>query len=260
MSCCSWYDSQMNFAGCTAVVTGASGHLGRAIATDLAARGMDCVCHYHQHAAAAEAVIEQIAATGRRAVAVQGDLAVEDDIARLFEAAAGLGKVRVLINSAAIFERRPLATLTAENIHQTLAVNLAAPMLTSRCFVRALASERLDCRSAKSPFAKIVNVTDVAAIKPWAEYAAYCAAKAGLIGLTKALAKELAPGLTVNAVAPGIVTWPESRTAQQEQSQLARIPAGRFGRTEDITQSIAFLLDNDYITGQTLAVDGGRSI
>jgi NAD(P)-dependent dehydrogenase (short-subunit alcohol dehydrogenase family) len=250
----------MEIADYTAVVTGASGHIGRAVAMTLAARGMNCLCHYYRNLSAVESVVRQITAAGRRAVAVQGDLACQEDIARLFDAARDIGKVRVLINSAAIFERRPLKAFSCETVGRTLAVNLAAPMLTSRYFVQLLISEGLDFSAAASPFAKIVNLADIAALRPWAEYGAYCAAKAGLIGLTGALAKELAPAVTVNAVAPGIVTWPEPMTPQQTQSQQSRIPAGRFARAEEIAQSIAFLLDNDYITGHTLVVDGGRSI
>ena len=255
-----WYDNRMDIIGKTAVITGASGRLGGAIALGLAARGMDCVCHCHADTSAAEAVVERIQATGRRAAAVRADLACAGDIERLFETAAAFGTVRVLINSAALFQRQPLAEMTAETISRTLAVNLTAPMLTSRHFVALLKADGLDCRTAAAPFAKIINLADVAATKPWAEYAAYCASKAGLAGLTQALAKELAPGITVNAVAPGIVTWPEPMTPTEEQKQLARIPAGRFGQPEDIAKSVAFLLDNDYITGHTLPIDGGRSL
>ena len=175
----------MDLTGLTAVITGASGRLGRAIAAGLAAGGMDCVCHYHHNRAAAEALAVQIQATGRRAAAVQADLAQAQAIERLFDAAGAFGRVRVLVNSAAVFERRPLECLTAEAIGSMLAVNLAAPMLTSRCFARLLRADVLDWRKAAAPFAKIINLTDVAAIKPWAEYGAYCASKAGVAGLTK---------------------------------------------------------------------------
>jgi NAD(P)-dependent dehydrogenase (short-subunit alcohol dehydrogenase family) len=184
----------------------------------------------------------------------------EADIERLFTTAGKFGKARVLINSASLFERRPLGALTATDVQKTLSVNLTAPMLTSRYFVELLKADGLECRTAVEPFAKIINLADVAATKPWAEYAAYCASKAGLVGLTTALAKELAPGITVNAVAPGIVTWPEPMTAVEEQKQIARIPAGRFGRPAEIVKSIVFLLENDYISGQTLCVDGGRGL
>jgi NAD(P)-dependent dehydrogenase (short-subunit alcohol dehydrogenase family) len=250
----------MEIQGLTAIITGSTGRLGRAIAMGLAARGMDCICHYHRDAAAAQAIAGEIAAMGRRAAAVQADVGCEADIKRMFEQAAAFGGGRVLVNSAAVFERCPLGELTADTAGRMLGVNLAGPMLTSRYFVEILEVDKLDWRHAVLPVAKIVNLADVAAMKPWAEYAAYCASKAGLVGLTKALAKELAPGILVNAVAPGIVTRPEETTEDEERKQLSRIPAGRFGRAEDIVRSILFLLENDYITGQLLAVDGGRSI
>ena len=244
----------------TAVITGATGHLGRAIALGLAARGMDCVCHYHRDERAAEAVVEKIAALGRRAAAMPADLGSEEEIERLFERVEAFGGARVLVNSAAVFERCRLEDLTAERVQRLLGVNLTGLLLTSRNFVELLEAERVHWRKAVEPAAKIVNLTDVAAMKPWAEYAAYCASKAGVIGLTKALAKELAPGITVNAIAPGIVAGPEPMDSDEERRQLARIPAGRFGQAEEIVRTVIFLLENDYITGQVVCVDGGRSI
>ena len=250
----------MEIKGLTAIVTGATGQLGRAMALGLAAQGMECVCHFHRDGQTAQEIVGQITALGRRAVAVQADLASEKEVQQLFTAAGAFGKVRVLVNSAAIFARCGLEDLTAEAMGQVLAVNLVGPALASRYFVQLLKAEKLDCKTARLPFGKIINITDVGGIKPWAEYAAYCASKAGLIGLTKALAKELAPGVTVNAVAPGIINRPEMMTDEQAQKQLARIPAGRFGQVEEVVRSVLFLLENDYMTGQVLAVDGGRSL
>ena len=107
-----WYDGRMEIRGLTAVITGATGRLGRAIAMGLAEGGMHCVCHYHRDAETAEAVVEQIAAMGRRALAVQAELRCEREVERLFEAAGAFGGARVLVNSAAIFERCPLDELT----------------------------------------------------------------------------------------------------------------------------------------------------
>lgn len=250
----------MDIQGLTAIVTGATGRLGGAIAAGLAARGSVCVCHYHRNAEAAAALVERIAAGGGRALSVQADLSDLADIERIFETAKAFGTPRILINSASVFERRPLAELDAVSAQHTFAVNLTAPVLASRHFVEYLKNAGIYPAQTGLPIAKIINLTDAAAKKPWAEYAAYCASKAGLAGLTVALAKELAPAITVNAIAPGIVTWPEPISRDEEKKQLARIPAGRFGRPEEIVRSVLFLLDNDYITGQTLAVDGGRTI
>ena len=250
----------MDIQGLTAIVTGASGRLGSAIAAGLAARGVICVCHYHRNVSAASELVERIAAPGGRAVAVQADLSDPSDIQRLFETASTLGTPRILVNSASVFERKPLTELDAAALQRTLAINLAAPILTSRCFAQAIQKAGLDIQKTGLPIAKIINLTDAAAKKPWAEYAAYCAAKAGLAGLTVALAKELAPAITVNAIAPGIITWPEPMSQDDQKKQLSRIPVGRFGRPEEIVRALLFLLENDYITGHTLAVDGGRTI
>lgn len=219
-----------------------------------------CVCHYHRNAEAAAALVGQIVSTGGKAIAVQADLGGQDDIERLFDAAKIFGTPRILIHSASVFERRPLAELDAATLQRTLALNLSAPILISRYFAMHLENAGLEYKKTSLPIAKIITMTDAAAKKPWAQYAAYCASKAGLAGLTVALAKELAPGITVNAIAPGIIAGPEPTDPNEEKKQLARIPVGRFGRPKEIVKSILFLLDNDYITGQTLAVDGGRTI
>ena len=250
----------MELTGRTAIVTGASGELGGAIALCLGRRGLDCVCHYHANADAAQQVVEQIQAMGRTAVAVGADLASGDAAALLMGAARKLGPVRVVVNSASIFGRGAIGSLDASAVAAMMAVNLTAPMQLCDAFARYLKEQGIDFRKEQDAVAAIVNMVDVAGVKPWAEYSAYCACRAGLIGMTKSLAKELAPAVTVNAIAPGIVTWPGKMDAGEEQKQLKMIPAGRFGTPKDITRTIEFLLDNDYITGQVICVDGGRSI
>ena len=139
-----------------------------------------------------------------------------------------------------------------------LNVNLAAPMNLCNAFAAYL--KHKDVLEQNETSAAIINLVDVAAIKPWGEYGPYCASRTGMIGLTKSLAKELAPAVTVNAIAPGIVTWPGKMDSSEEQKQLKLIPAARFGEPKEITRTIEFLLNNDYITGQVVCVDGGRSI
>ena len=250
----------MDFHGKTAIVTGASGGLGGAIALCLGRRGMDCVCHYHRNADAAQQVVDEIGAMGRTAVAVGADLASGDAAGLLMAEARKLGPVRVVINSASIFAKNEIGTLDACEVSEILAVNLVAPMLLCDAFARYLKQEGVDCQKEQDSIAVIINMVDVAGVKPWGGYSAYCASRAGLIGMTKSLAKELAPAVTVNAIAPGIVTWPGKMDPNDEQKQLKMIPAGRFGTPKDITRTIEFLLDNDYITGQVLCIDGGRTI
>lgn len=244
----------------TAIITGAGGELGSCIALSLATRGLDCVCHYHTSDEKVAELVAAIEATGKRAVAVKADLSDANAAAVIFERAAELGPVRVLINSASVFQRQPLGTFEESEVSAMLGVNLTAPLRLCNEFAKCLKEQGFDWENAEKTVAAIINMVDVAGVKPWAGYSPYCASRAGLIGLTKSLAKELAPAVTVNAIAPGIVTWPGKMDPTEEQKQLAMIPAGRFGTPKDITRTIDFLLDNNYITGEVLCIDGGRSI
>ena len=250
----------MELTNKTAIITGAGGQLGARIALALAERGADCVCHYLSGRDEVNNVVAAIKKTGRRAVAVSADLADPDAADIIFEKAKNLSPVRVLINSASIFARQPLGTLSQADVLKLIAVNLTAPLLLCNAFAAYLKQQGADWENVEEPFAAIINMVDVAGVKPWGGYSPYCASRGGLIAATKSLAKELAPGVTVNAIAPGIVTWPGKMDPSEEQKQLKLIPAGRFGDPKDITRTINFLLDNPYITGQTICVDGGRSI
>ncbi|OQY05258.1 MAG: hypothetical protein B6I25_05775 [Planctomycetales bacterium 4572_13] len=250
----------MNIVEKTVIITGTSGQLGAAIALCLGRMGADCLCHYHTNKAAAEKTVAAIRSLGRKAVAVEADLASADTAALLMAEAQKLGPVRGVVNSASIFARQPIGTFGESEVSEVLAVNLAAPMHLCNEFVKYLKHAEPNFQKEQETLAAIINLVDVAGVKPWAEYGPYSASRAGLIGLTKSLAKELAPAATVNAIAPGIVTWPGKMDPTEEQKQIKMIPAGRFGNPKDITRTIEFLLNNDYITGQILCVDGGRSI
>ncbi len=250
----------MELTGKTAIITGTGGELGSAIALSLAQRGLDCVCHYHTSEARVRDVVSQITATGRRAIAAGADLSQAGAAKSIFKQAADFGDVRVLVNSASIFQRQPLGTFTEADVAQMMAVNVTAPMMLCGEFAENLKRQGVDFKNAEETVASIINMVDVAGVKPWGEYGPYCASRAALIGMTKSLAKELAPAVTVNAIAPGIVTWPGKMDPSEEQKQLKLIPAARFGQPKDITRTIDFLLDNNYITGQILCIDGGRSL
>ena len=247
----------MELTGTTAIVTGSTGGLGGAITLALADAGCNCLCHYHSNQARAERIVEQIRRKGLNAEAVQADLTCADDIEKIFTHAESLGPVRVLINSAAVFTRQRLEEITADKAREIFDTNLIAPILTSQKFARIVNDQ---IPETDVPIAKIINIADVGGIRPWAKYTLYCASKAGLISVTKSLAKELAPAICVNAIAPGLVTWPENFTEKVKQRQLDRIPMARIAKPRDITAAVIFLLKNDYITGQILNVDGGRCI
>jgi 3-oxoacyl-[acyl-carrier protein] reductase len=242
----------MNLKGTTAVITGASGQLGSEIALAIAGRGANCVCQYLNNREKAERIAEQIKKLGQKAISVKADLTIEKDIQEMFEQAGKFGKVQILVNCAAVFERTPLEEVNFEQAQKILNINLTAAIMTSKYFAMAI-------RENKSA-GKIINIADVGGIRPWSNYVLYCSAKAGLIGATKTLAKELAPAVCVNAVAPGIITWPAEFDESQRQRQLSFIPLKRIASFNEITEAVLFLLENDYITGQVLCVDGGRSI
>jgi pteridine reductase len=210
---------------------------------------------------------------------------------------AGMELPRILVNSAADFKKQPLGEVTFEDAQKMMGLNLVAPIVISKYFAKiTLATEDTEkkigshshfnyespqlhaggltppinggaygdkCQHGQQvahPTGKIVNIVDVGGIRPWAKYSVYCASKAGLIGATKSLAKELAPAMCVNAIAPGIFSWPPGFDEAAKARQLAFIPMERIGTKEEIAAALLFLLENDYITGQVLSVDGGRGI
>ena len=136
-------------------------------------------------------------------------------------------------------------------------MNLTAAILTSGVFAKRISEE---FGRSEKVVGKIINISGIGGIRPWARYVLYCSSKAGLIGATKSMAKELAPAICVNSIAPGIVTWPDEFDEAAKQRQLKFIPAGRIAEPAEVTAAIIFLLENDYITGAVLNVDGGRCI
>jgi pteridine reductase len=247
----------MELAGKNVIVTGSTGSLGSELVRALAEAGCNCVCHYHQNKEKAEKLVSDITAMSQKAIAIKADLTEPQQIAALFEQASRYAPLQVLINSASVFERTPLQEISISQARHVLDVNLTACILTAGAFAKRVSKTSED---KDVPAGKIINICDVAATKPWAEYSLYCASKAGLIGTTKALAKELAPDILVNALAPGIATWPTEMTDEEEKRQLSFIPMRRFAETREIAAAIVFLLQNDYITGQVLNVCGGRGI
>ena len=245
----------MELKGTTAIITGSSGRLGSAIAKALAQAGCNCICHYNSNKQRVVELVTEIEALGVKALSIAADLTGPKQIEDLFDKASEFGTPQVLINSAAVFSRQPLAEVTFEEAQKVLNLNLIAAILTSQGFAKKINAE---FGNAESVVGKIINIADVGGIRPWAGYVLYCSSKAGLIGATKSLAKELAPRICVNAIAPGVVTWPSDFDESEKQRQLSLIPAGRIAEPGEIAEAVIFLLENDYITGQVLNVDGGR--
>ena len=242
----------MELSGRTALVTGAAQRVGRTIATRLAEHGARVAVHYGRSAGAAAALVAELRAGGHETEAFAADLADPAAAVALAErVTTALGPVAVLVNNASIYERTPLATLDADAWQRHLAVNLTAPYLLALQLGRAMAA-----RGA----GKIVNIGDAGADPPNRGYLPYAVSKAGVAALTRGLAKELAPAVQVNCVAPGPILPPPGATEDQEARILARTPLGRFGGPDAIASAVLYLLQADFVTGTTLVVDGGRSL
>jgi NAD(P)-dependent dehydrogenase (short-subunit alcohol dehydrogenase family) len=246
----------MELKGKCAIVTGSTGKLGGELTAVLARAGCDCVCHYYRNEEKALQLVGEIESLGRKAVAVRAELTGQGEIEKVFDKAESLGSPSILVNSAAVFPRTPLEQISFEQIRGVLDLNLATCIMTAKEFAKRISKEG----DSDEPAGKIINVSDVAAISPWAEYSVYCASKAGLTGATKALAKELAPDILVNALSPGVMTQPGEMTGEEEKRQLSFIPMKRFAEADEITAAFIYLLKNDYVTGQVLNVSGGRVI
>jgi len=244
----------IDLSGKTAIVTGGSRGIGRAIALRLATQGADVCISYRGNAAAAEATVAEMAAMGRTAFAVQGDAAEPDAAKALVDAAlARLDRIDILVNNAGITRDDLIMRMKPEDWNDVIATNLSGAFWTIKAATRPMMKARAG---------RIINITSVSGQAGQMGQANYSSAKAGLIGLTKATARELASrGITCNAVAPGFVLT--ELTADLDPKLLdaikAQTPLARFGTPEEIASAVAFLASDEaaYITGQVLAVDGG---
>jgi pteridine reductase len=235
-----------------ALVTGAGVRVGRAIALACARAGCDVAVHYRGSRAGAEETAAAIARLGRRAPLVQGDQAAEGGPEQIAAAAAAaLGGLDLLVLSAAGFERVPAEQLDRARFEAMLAQNLTGPFLLARAALPFL-------RERQGAVVSIVDLCGTSQV--WPGYAHYTAAKAGLAALVKLLAVEWAPAVRVNGVAPGYVLPPAETPAEERARRLARIPLGREGTADDVASAVLYLASAPYVTGQILAVDGGRSV
>ena len=233
-----------------AVVTGGARRLGAAIVLALADAGCHVVIHCRTSRSAAEVTADQARSRGVKAVTVQADAARAADVSRLLEATLdAFGRVDILVANAGAFRRTALSTLTEADWDDMLNNNLRAAFLCAQRFGVHMRDHAGGC---------IITLADVAGLRPWAEYLPYSIAKAGVIALTRGLAKELAPSVRVNAIAPGPILFPDDFDAAQQQREVARTLLRRQGHPDNIADAVLSLIRNDYITGVVLPVDGGR--
>ena len=241
----------MELKGRVALVTGAGKRVGRAIAMALADRGAAIAIHYRNSQAEAHEGVAAITARGGRAEAFAADLASVAQIeAMVASVLQRLDRIDVLVNSASVFYRKPLAELTEADWDINLATNLKAPFFLSKFAGAAM------CRQGAG---KIVNIGDWAGIRPYNNYLPYTVSKSGLIGLTRALAKALAPQVQVNCVALGPVMPPDDYDAAEIAKLKQATLTKTLGSPEDVARAVIYLCEGaDFTTGSTLMVDGGR--
>jgi NAD(P)-dependent dehydrogenase (short-subunit alcohol dehydrogenase family) len=236
--------------GRVALVTGAAKRLGRAVVLRLAEEGADVVIHHRSSGAEAASAVAEVEKAGRRGLAVAADLGKISDIKRLFaETEKQFGRLDILVNNAANFLHTEFETTSEQTWDAALDTNLKAPFF---------------CAQAAAPLLKrshgvIINFADVGGILGWTGYIPHCVSKAGVIMLTRCLAKELAPEVRVNAIAPGTITMPGD-PPEWEADFIKLAPLRRSGKPSDIADAVSYLVHAEFLTGQILVVDGGRTL
>ena len=242
----------MELADRVVLVTGGARRIGRTIALTLAKRRAHVAISYHTSRREADQTTALLSEHGVRALAVRADLSKDADVRRLIQRVGRhFGRLDVLVNCAATFQRVRFEALTERDWDFAMQTNLKGPFL---CALRA-------APWLKRRGGKIINIADWAGVKPYKDYLPYCVSKSGVIGLTKALAKELAPKVQVAAIAPGPMLPPERMAESQRRRVASRVPLGRWGSPQDIANTVLFLIEGtDFITGSTVFVDGGQLI
>ena len=241
----------------TAIVTGAARGIGRAVALNLAESGVSLVLNYYQNEKAALGLVKEIDALGGRCVLVQGDVSNPGDAQKLIDSALeNFNELDILINNAGINKDNLLIRMKEEEFQRVVDINLLGTFYCTKYASKIMMKKR---------FGRIVNVSSVVGIAGNAGQSNYAASKAGIIGFTKSVAKELATrNITVNAIAPGYIKTDMTDQLSEEQKDriLSRVPLGRFGLPEDVANMVNFLISAkaDYITGQVFRIDGGMEI
>lgn len=237
-----------------ALITGAARRIGASIASQLHAEGARVAIHFRESAQAAQELRDLLNAEREDSAAIfKADLNDLGQLGGLVDSVARwAGGIDILVNNASSFYATPLGTISAEQWDDLIGSNLRAPLFLSQAALPLLTSAH-GC---------IVNIVDIHGEQPLAKHAVYSAAKAGLAMLTRSLARDLAPTVRVNGVAPGAIMWPENDLAETGKKKiLGQIPLGRLGQPDDIAAAVLYLVrDASYVTGQIIVVDGGRSV
>jgi NAD(P)-dependent dehydrogenase (short-subunit alcohol dehydrogenase family) len=234
-----------------ALVTGAGKRIGRSVALRLASEGADIIVNYRSSQAEADEVVKLILAAGRRGIALQADVAKRAEVLTMFAAIEKeFGRLDILVNNAGIFFPAKFEELTEEQWDMTFDTNLKSQFLCSQAAAPML---------RRGGHGRIINFADLAGLLPWPGYTHCCVSKAGVIMLTKCLARALAPEITVNAIAPGTISFPND-PPDLAVDFIKRAPLQRTGTPDDIDDAVVFLTQSPFITGQVMVVDGGRTL
>jgi pteridine reductase len=235
--------------GRNALVTGAGQRIGRAIAYGLIRRGVNVAIHYHHSEQGAKATAMEAEVAGVKVARLRADLGDAAAAAQLGGRAAELlGGLDIAVCSAGIMERRPAAAVGPADWDRVMNLNLRGTFFVAQGAAAAMAERG----------GAIVTLADVAAFQRWKHYPVHVISKAAVVAMTEVLAKSLAPKVRVNAVAPGAVLLPADWDDEARRKIVASTPLGRLGTPDDVVRAVLFLLENDYLTGTTLVVDGGR--
>lgn len=235
--------------GKVALVTGAAKRIGRSIAARLASLGAQVIVNYRQSQSAAEQVVREIEAAGGRAVAMQADVTQKAQVEQMFSAVEKkFPGLDILVNNAGEFFLARLGDLTEAQWDRIMDANLKSQFLCSQAAAPLL---------QRNSGSHIVNISSIGGLIPWPAHTHYCVSKAGSIMLTRCLARALAPKVAVNSVAPGTIQFPGEAP---DEAYIQRAPLHRVGKGDDIAEAVAYLVQSQFITGQVLVVDGGRTL
>ncbi|MGC1186549.1 MAG: SDR family oxidoreductase [Candidatus Acidiferrales bacterium] len=237
--------------GRVALVTGGARRIGRSVALRLAADGADIVFSYRRSRAEADSLVREITALGRAVQAQEADVTRRDDVLRVVEAAGNMrGRLDMRVNNVGMFTGKPFEQISEDDWDTMMSTNLKSQFLAAQAAAPLLRA---------SGRGSIVNFASLGGLLAWPKHVHYCVSKAGVIMLTRCLSRALAPEIRVNAVAPGTISFPDDAPELAEDF-IRRAPLARTGRPEDIAGAVSYLTQADFVTGQILVVDGGRSV
>ena len=249
----------MNISGKVALITGSAKRIGRFTAIELAKRGARVAIHYRNSEEEAKETLRLIQSEGGTAALFQADLSDLSSIEELFQKLdQHFGMLDILVNSASTFHTSSAVETSGELWEEQMNSNARAPFFVAQAAARMMMRQAREGHQGNQ--AKIINIVDVAGEVIWPGYFAYSVSKAALIAVNRGLAKAFAPAIQVNGIAPGPVLFPDHYTEEQKHSAVERTLLKRAGQPSDIVNAVVFLIENDYITGEIIHVDGGRHI